>query len=117
MDPTNAISSYLQCSKYSLQSGDLDKAVKYAKTSLDIERYCLGAGAEILANGMNGAESWLEHVLSKREEGKAQRQAAEELSEEETAHETQMAQPKKKAGKGKQKGGKGKKKRGKGKKK
>lgn len=102
--------SYLHCSTYSLQLGHFDEAVDYAKRLRDVERYCIGTGDLLLANGIHGAGSWLEHVLSKREEEKAQRQAAEELSEEETAHETEMAQPKKNAGKGKKKGGKGKKK-------
>jgi len=65
--------SYRECSKYSLQSGQFDKAVKYAKKECDDELYCIGTETAHLAKDMKGAECWLRHVLGKCEEDKTTR--------------------------------------------
>jgi hypothetical protein len=74
--------------------------VHYAKKERDVERYCLGTE---ISPRVKGADYWLENVLSKRDENTAQRKAAEKLLREEMAREMEMAQPKKKSGKGKKK--------------
>jgi hypothetical protein len=52
------------CSIYSLACEDFGGAIKYAKDSLKIERYCIGTETAHLRVERNfeGAKHWLQHV-------------------------------------------------------
>lgn len=94
---------YRRCSRYSLQSGLLDKAVNYAKKERDIERYFIGADTAKmphLEKDLRGTEFWLEHVLNKRTKDQARRKANEKWLQEEMAREAREAQAAAKAKKG-----------------
>lgn len=58
---------YRECGKYSLECGDIEKAVRYAKKERHVELYCVGTETSHLKEDMKGAEYWLAHLLAQRE--------------------------------------------------
>ncbi|KAI1496376.1 hypothetical protein F5X99DRAFT_424715 [Biscogniauxia marginata] len=54
--------TYRDCSKHSLELGDIPRALDYARKELDIERCIIGTETAHLRNNMDGAEYWLAHL-------------------------------------------------------
>ncbi|KAI0596358.1 hypothetical protein F4775DRAFT_565073 [Biscogniauxia sp. FL1348] len=54
--------TYRDCSKHSLELGDVAKAVEYGRKELDIERCIIGTETAHLRDDMYGAEYWLAHL-------------------------------------------------------
>ena len=64
---TDSICRYRECGKYSLKSGNIEKAVGYAKKERLVELYCVGTKTAHLEEDMKGAEYWLAYLLARRE--------------------------------------------------
>ncbi|KAK6436857.1 hypothetical protein LTR95_006950 [Oleoguttula sp. CCFEE 5521] len=62
---------YRECGKYSLKSGNIEKAIGYARKECDVERYCIGTETAHMKEGMKGVEYWLAHLLAEREKIRA----------------------------------------------
>jgi hypothetical protein len=59
---------YRECGKYSLKSGNIEKAVGYAKKERHVELCCVGTETAHLEEDLKGAEYWLAYLLAQREE-------------------------------------------------
>jgi hypothetical protein len=65
--PTDSKCRYRECGKYSLKSGNIEKAIGYAKKECHVEQYCIGTKTAHLEEDMKGAEYWLVNLLAQRE--------------------------------------------------
>jgi hypothetical protein len=83
--------SYRLCSVFSLACDDFRGAIRYAKDSLKIERYCIGTETAHLRveRDFQGAEHWLQHVKDEHAtvhgKPKAEKEAQKEAEKAEAA--------------------------------
>lgn len=54
--------TYRYCAKYSLENGQHQRAIEYARSEYHIERALIGSDTEHLQEGMQGAKYWLKHL-------------------------------------------------------
>ena len=93
----NLADAYRDCANYSLQQGDIAKAIDYAKKELEVERYCIGTETAHLKEDMEGAECRIEHLRATVEKDAVKYRASEKRHKKEEKRQEKKAA--KKAGK------------------